>query len=228
MTRILAGIVAWNEADTIAHAIRSVTAYVDGIVIVDAVFHGNEAAEGVESTDRQEARARAAAGSVPVTYVRPGRRLWEDEARNLYLDAAEIHDWILVIDGDETLVGDHRAVEHRVSSIRDLEPEWLPTAYTVAVHTTAVLFPGHAPDMPPHVYDSAPVITHRGWQPRLFQVRAGLRYAKNPHGKRHTAYIGERSFGDGAERTTDFLILNDHVRQSWERYQADYAWETHA
>lgn len=227
MSRILAGIVAWNEADSIGKAIRSVAAYVDGIVVVDAVFHGNVVGMGTCSDDEQEDVVRAVYAG-PTTYLRPYRRLWEDEARNLYLDCADPGDWILVIDGDEILVGDHRPLMARVETIRATADQGtLPPAYAVAVYSTAVLFPGHAPDVTPVQYQAVPVIAHRGWQPRLFRVRRGLRYRKNDQGKRHTAYMGETPFGVGAERIDDFLILNDHVAQTWARYQADYAWETH-
>jgi hypothetical protein len=229
MTRIVACIVAWNEEESIARTIRSVKAYVDRVILVDAVFHGNALATGDRSDDATVAEATRACGALPLTVLSPGRRVYEDEARNLYLAALAPGDWCLVIDGDETLYGDHAAVLYERGLVQEGYAAVGVGVRHVLVYTTAVLVDGQAPEVTAEAYASAPVICTAGWQPRLFLYREGLEYEERA-GERHQVY--DRDGGRvGDEPTAQFglafTILNDHVRQTHARYLGDYAWETH-
>lgn len=208
--------VAWNEAGEISDSIRSVKAYVDRFVVVDVAFTANPAPGPAQSTDGQRAVVEAACAGVPLTYIEPGRRLEQHVARDLYLAEVGRGAWLIALDGDEVLVGDHKEV-------LELFRHPPATAVALRVFSTALLTPGMAPDVTPEVYVTAPVIATAGWQPRLFQRVNGLRHRPAWEG---VGWRDDTTPVLGGPRSAAAIIVNRHTAQDWAGYQADYAWET--
>src|SRR5205814_6545341 len=101
-------------------------------------------------------------------------RLSEPEARNLYLTVTR-DAWILVMDGDEQMYGDHDAVMQLFTDVRQgLHRDGVE----LSVFTVAVNFNGNAPDMDRESYETNPLISTRGTQARLLKnsVQRGLVY----------------------------------------------------
>ena len=214
-----------NEAGLIAESLRSVKAYVDRFVIVDSIFSVNPV-NATHSTDDTRKVCEAICDPVPLTYIESDRKLRQEEARNLYLDAVPIGEWIVNLDGDEVLYGDHAEIREIVS--------WLQadviSALKVPVLSAAVLNHGLASEMSPDVYGNAPIIHTRGLAPRFFRVTPDMRYREfvTTDGIVDNQGLWQDGHLLGSIALADFrmLIVNHHVRQTWSEYQADAVWET--
>lgn len=216
---IVATYVAYNESQILGESIRSVRPYVDAIVVVDTAFPENPTAES-HSTDGQRLVAERAAGPLPLKYELPDRRLTQVEARNLSFAGLSAVDWALVIDGDETVLGDHAELG---SFFRKVRQTVAPHSYGVKVFTSAVLFRGHAPVMTRDHYETGPIVHTRGVQPRLIR-RMGVtwtRTAKGPLAPVRDGRVVKPEISDPR-----LSIVNHHVRQSFAGYQEDYVRET--
>lgn len=215
--------VAWNEAALIGESIRSVSAYVDQIVVVDCAFSSNPAEGSVGSSDGQRAVVLEAAGRLPVTYVLPKVRLEEHEARNLALEQAAPGSWAVLLDADEILVSSHGWMKALI------EGEFGEVAPAVAlrVYTSAVLFNGNADEMDEATYRSAPIVWTYGYQPRIVQRRPGLHYQRDEirAGVFTHGVLWQGSTILEGRLLSEPVILNRHVAQDFAGYQADYAWE---
>lgn len=223
MSQVVACYVAWNEAGQIAESLRSVKAYVDRYVVVDAVFDANPAA-GTHSADGTRDICESICAPVPLTYIESDVRLTQDVARNRYLDELDEGDWPLIIDGDEVLYGDH---DEALALFDEIRAGIDTHALLVPVYTTAVLFDGNAPDVTVAAYATNPTVHTWGWQPRLFQNWKALRYRVNQFGVPHGVYDETGEFvGQGGLYEKRVFLINHHVRQSYTGYQNDYARET--
>lgn len=216
---LIACYVAANEADVIAESLRSVKGYVDRFVIVDSIFTGNPI-DATHSTDETRRVCERICSPIPLTYIESDRKLDEHEARNRYLAEVGIGDWILSMDGDEVLVGDHAAVLSILSALT-------PPAVLVNVFTTAVIFPGLGIDMPEETYETGALIHTVGPAPKLLYRTEGLHY------RRFQAVSGAVDFqgcydGDhlvGGRFDPRLIVVNRHVAQSHAAYVADCVWE---
>ncbi len=209
---LVACVVAVNEPDLIVDCLRSVLAYVEHVVVIDALFHGNPA---THSGMEQESVVRALVPSAALTYVRLGGRVSEAEARQAYVDVLDAGDWGLIIDSDEVLLADHgRMVHFLVEGLHG-------AAYAMPVYTQQVMFKGQAPEMTPEHYASGPVIWSGGQQVRLFRKQSDLLYVNPPGGTTPGLYSTHWITGHLGEG----IILNRHVSQPWRRYLDDYQWE---
>lgn len=213
-----------NEADHLADSLRSVKAYVDRYVIVDSLFESNPQA-GTHSSDETRSVALEACEGRPVVYIESTERLDEPRARNRYLEES-VEDWVLMLDGDEQLYGDHEGIERLLARVRMGR---VVRAVDIPVYTVAVLYQGQAAEMDAESYRRNPLISTRGSQPRLFFNGPGVRYAfdQGDHGWGGALYEGTR-FLTGTVQTDDAFIINHHTRQSFASYQNDYVWETSA
>jgi glycosyltransferase involved in cell wall biosynthesis len=215
---IVAGIVAYNEERLIVEAIRSVKEYADKIVVVDVGFTENAAAEA-HSTDRTRGAAEYAANPVPLVYAEETEKLSEVDARNGVLTLCTQKDWLLVIDADEVLIGDHDSVSELMTWVRS--GRWTTEALGLAVYTRNIRHEGQAPEIGEEAYQVNPIVSSLGIQPRLFPVR-DHRY-RSDAGAPGLYHQGEW-VGTGSLVTEGFLI-NNRVGQSFEAYQGDYAWQ---
>jgi glycosyltransferase involved in cell wall biosynthesis len=215
---ITASYVVCNEDVLIAESIRSVKVFVDRFVFVDAVFTTNPLA-AMHSTDRTRQVAEQAAYPLPVVYHESDRKMELDEARNLALELVGDH-WTLIIDGDETLLGER----HEVQALRNaIIGGQVDDPIGVSVFTAMLRFDGHAPAISAEQYGILPVVHTRGLQPRLVKAK-GAYWRKVPNGRSYGLYRDEQLLGAPA---TDALVLVNHrTRQSYAAYQNDYVWET--
>lgn len=211
--------VAANEAANLAESMRSVKAYVDRFVVVDAIFHSNPD-PCVHSSDGQRDVARAAAGDVPLTYYQSAEKLRETDARNVALAFLDPGDRGLIIDGDECLYGDHGSIVTLLSSDSP--------AIAIPVYTTAVLFDGYAPEMSAEEYDTNPLISTSAYMVRIFRMETGLHYVlPSGHITPMLADIEGEVILPTLESDAAF-ILNRHATQPFDVYQNDFVWETGA
>ena len=215
--------VVWNEEQHIAESIRSIRAYVDRIVVVDGAFSTNPGGQG-PSTDNTEAIVERAAGTTSLDYIVSTIPLQEQEASNLALAQLEVGDWALIIDGDEVLYGDFNLARAPIARQPDV------SAIALRVYTTAVLFDGNADQMGRREFETNPVITTVGWQPRFFRKTKNTKFTRLPAlipagSFTHTNLFRGEERVNGVQVEGVFLI-NRHVSQSLEGYLADYAWET--
>ena len=221
--RLTACYVVCNEEALIAESLRSVKAYVDRYVIVDAVFENNPH-EGTHSSDRTREVCERVCAPVPLTYVESDRRLDEASARNRYLAEVPDGDWCLVIDGDEVMYGRHQNILAMIERVR--AGVW-PLAVEIPVYTQSVLAHGMAPDVDAETYATSPIICSAGRMARFFRQRPGLHYKRNELGIAHGLYDADERFAGRSEtRCPEPFIVNHHVRQSHADYLNDYAWET--
>ncbi len=215
---IVASYVVHNEEALIAESVRSVKAYVDRYVFVDAVFTTNPV-EATYSTDRTRQEAERAAHPLPVTYIESGTKLELAEARNIALRESD-GDWTLIIDGDETLLGARHEVDALMAQARSgelTEPQW------VSVYSGVLVFQGHAPAISEAAYHDLPVIHTRGRQPRLLRAK-GIEWRLVPNGKSYGLYEGDVLIQ--GDLTDAFSLINHRTRQTYAAYQNDYSWET--
>jgi len=224
---IVACMVVHNEAETIAHAIRSVKAYVDRFVVVDAVFDTNPV-EAVRSTDDTHAVAHRMTEGKPLTYWQGTSKIEENVARNLYLDELAPGDWALVVDGDEVLYGGHAQIEALIERIRAGEIPAVPIpgmhnrAVGIPVYTQRVHVNGSALDVTLEQYETAPITCSVGVMARFFEVDPGIRYPEGPSNQ--GLFRDGRWVGRPAHVVSDVFMVNHRIRQSHEAYQADYEW----
>ena len=209
--------VVWNEASHIAESIRSVKAYVDRFVVVDGAFSTNPIGRG-PSTDGTRAEVERACGTTSLKYIIPSISLLEHEARNWALSEVDAGDWVLVLDGDEIFYGDFAKVRDSAVDV------------ALSIYTTAVLFEGNADMMDEEAYQTNPVISTAGQQPRFFRKTSGTLYQVKmvDVGGRRMSFV---HLYRGLQEITGSLvegafIINRHVSQSFAGYQADYAWES--
>lgn len=211
--------VVWNQAEQIVQAIRSVAAYVSRVIVVDGAFSTNPAPGPVASTDGTREAVERACGPIPLTYIVPDHRLEEHTARNALLDALPRNAWTFLLDSDEILVGDHSDVLRMLANLPEL-------AVLLNVYTTAVMFEGMADKMDQTTYETAPIITTCGVIPRLVKNRPGLRFQRV---ERSGVFVHNGLFVNGEGpidgKLESPIVVNQHVRQSYAAYQADYAWE---
>ena len=189
--------------------------------MVDGAFSTNPGGQG-PSTDNTEAIVERAAGTTSLDYIVSTIPLQEQEARNLALAQLEVGDWALIIDGDEVLYGDFNLAREPIARLPDV------TAIGLRVYTTAVLFNGNADQMDRKQYETNPVITTSGWQPRFFRNSPDLRFKRlrvGPGTYTHANLCARESAIEGLQVEGVFLV-NRHVQQPFDGYQADYAWET--
>ena len=216
--------VAWNEAALIGESMRSIKAYVERFVVIDCAFSSNPSKGPVGSSDGMREIVEAAADGKPLTYIVPAIRLEEQDARNLYLAELELDEWAFLLDADEILVVDHDTMRALLDD--GLHHVW--PAASLRIFTTAVMFNGNADAMPAEIYDSAPIISTSGFQPRIVVASQGLHYQRDeirPGTFTHSSLwrAGRLVVGQELEEP---IILNRHVAQAFASYQADYAWES--
>ncbi len=220
---LTAAYVAFNEEAAIAESMRSVKAYVDRFVIIDSAFASNPRPGPIHSTDHTRYVAARIAGDKPLAYIMPTAPLYEDQARDLYLDAVKRDDWLLIIDADEVLCGDHDAILELIASLPDRKE-----AVSLAVFTNAVLFDGNADEMSPDHYETGPIISTVGMMPRLVRNVAGLRHRRvldaNGRASFSSLWVGDRLLDERASDAA--FLINRHVAQSYDGYLDDFRWES--
>ena len=233
--QIVAAYIVCNEAPSIAESIRSVKAYVDRFVIIDAAFLTNPMPDEVtHSTDntRSIAEAACAAGPDPrpLYYIESSARLLQFYARNAYLELINPPDWVFVIDGDEVFYGDHATILATFASIREGR---IKKSLALPVYTTAVLVPKMAPDVTPAEYALNPLVSTMGYMPRLFAADTNLRYGWATGGSTPVlTYRGEAGWPDQAlwpahnTPPDSMFLINHHTRQTHQSYLDDYTWAT--
>lgn len=229
---------------------RSVKAYVDRFVVIDSVFasnplrtaDGNWATHSTDNTKEVAHRVAAAWPPKPLDYRESGARLIESYARNAYLELVEPPDWVLIIDGDEVLYGDHAQIDKIFTAIRIAAIS--SESISIPVYTTAVNVPKAAPDITEEEFSLNPVISTMGWMPRLVATAKNLRYEVPALGYgtpilAHSWPGGTATSAAGfvppkvvhlqptaAVAAGDMFLINNHIRQSLDSYKNDYAWET--
>lgn len=235
MASVAACYVAHGEPELLVESIRSVKPYVDRVIIVDGLFHGNPG-DDVNERIQQKIVADAiceAPPARPLEYYDMGfEPVSELEARSTYLQLLEADEWGLVIDSDELLIGDHPRAHALFNALRDgadasdLYP--IMRAALVPIYTVAVNIPKYAPDISEAEYVTAPLLSTRGFQPRLFRNSSKLTYRLPPGAITPALALVDGGLlgADFRVEHGEFLILNYHVRQSLSSYQRDYAWET--
>ena len=215
MTKIVACLAVCNEEALIAESIRSVKAYVDGFVIIDSVFKSNPL-NATHSSDLTRAIAERTCPPLPLKYIESEMKVEQPDARNRYLRELQETDWALVIDGDETLYGNHVQALAVMSKIR--RGHWRESV-AIPVFTTAINAHGLGKDMDPHTFATAPLINTVGYMARLFENRPGLHYKMNELGIPHGLYDKEERFaGRGANRTNHIFIVNHHTKRGYWEY----------
>ena len=212
-----------NEAALIADSLRSVKAYVDRYVVVDSVFKSNPL-DATHSTDDTRAICERICAPLPLVYIESDHKMDEYEARNRYLSEVRTGEWILTIDGDEVLYGDHAAILALLDEMRES-----PGPIALQVYTTAVNFNGHGSDMDGETYVTAPTINTVGWMPKLYRKAAGTHHRRvvfPDGGATHNGiYTATGYIGDEMVTTDKAFIVNHHVRQDHAGYVADVIWE---
>jgi hypothetical protein len=91
------------------------------------------------------------------------------------------------------------------------------------------MFNGQAAEMPAEHYRTGPIIHTRGFAPRLFRASASVRYRAvvQPNGVLDNLGVweGDSTISRWALADSRLSIINHHVRQSFDEYQADAVWE---
>jgi hypothetical protein len=211
--------VVYNAADEVVECIRSVKALVGRFVVVDSAFTANPVPGGVQSTDGTRAVVEEACAGVPLTYIEPPKRLEQHLARDLYLAEIADGEWLLTMDSDEVFYGFGQ--KGAAPFLAELSEH--STAVSFRVFSTAIAYPGPGSDLTPEQYATLPIHSTGGWQPRLFKKGNGLRHRAGWEG------VGWRNNSTeviGGNKSDAAVIINRHVSQSFEGYQADWAWET--
>jgi glycosyltransferase involved in cell wall biosynthesis len=243
--------VVCNEAASLGESIRSLKAYVDRFVIIDAAFlHSPLPLEATHSTDDTRAVATAACAahpSKPLHYVESAARLPQFYARNAYLEFIQPPDWVFVVDGDEVFYGDHYEILATFAAIREGR---INHSLALPVYTTAINVDKMADEVTPDEFTTAPIIATMGYMPRLFAAATNLRYTV-PAGASTPALTflndgvtpGIGTFADPLGAPVQRLpnqylwpvhnappgnlfLINHHSRQSFDGYLDDYAWAT--
>lgn len=229
--QIVACYVTANEADNLAESIRSLKAYVDRFVIIDAIFIANPHPNTHSSDNSRQVAERlcAAPPEKPLTYIESAAKLTQAYARNAYLEQVQPPDWAFVVDSDEVLYGNHESILETIAAIKSRA---IVDNLTIPVYTVAVNVAKNAPEITPEEYDTAPLITTVGDMPRLFAAQHNLRYtvergqstpALTFEDEYHkTCYLKPTAYYPGP----DMFLINHHTQQSLEAYQNDYVWET--
>jgi glycosyltransferase involved in cell wall biosynthesis len=217
---IVATYCVFNEADLIAESIRSVKAFVDRFVVIDAAFTTNPV-EATHSTDNTRETVENAADPLPVLYCESDRKLNLDHARNMSFRFVDPGDWALVIDGDEVLLGEWNELRELFGEIRRRK---ISEPVGLNVYTACVKFDGHAPAIGEDEYKRLPIIHTRGVQARLLPAD-DVQWKRTP--TRRGTY-GMYRDGELVKGCVDprAVIVNQRIRQSYEHYQLDYVRES--
>lgn len=211
---------AHGEADMIADSLRSAIPYIDRVVVLDTVFPSNPIKEW--TPDQRQVVESVVPESMPLTYTEEREGWSERDARNGLLTLVSGKDWVLVLDADEILVGDHQSLLELAQWVRS--GAFNPQALGLSVYTEAVLFNGDAPAMSEEEYATNPLIHTVGVQPRLFQ-QMNHQYRLHSGDRTPALFYKGEVVGSGVLLSEGF-ILNRRAHQSWEAYQNDYRWET--
>jgi hypothetical protein len=231
MAKIIACYAVCNEANLIAQSLRSVKAYVDGYVIVDSVFTSNSI-DATHSTDQTRAVCERVCKPVPLTYIEAQEKMTEQQARNTYINQVPDGDWILWLDGDEALYGDHATLCRTFKEIREGK---IKGAMSCKVYTTAVLCHGLGKDVTGEQYALNPTIQTFGYQTKLYQKQKGFHHREvrisQRNGKIELAYedacydANDVLVTDRHSNPSDFMfVINHHVSQTHQEYVADCIW----
>ena len=218
---IVATYCVYNEADLIAESIRSVKAFVDRFVIVDAAFVDNPV-EATHSTDATREVAEAAAAPLTLTYIESDRKIGLAQARNISFGLLDPDDWALVIDGDETLLGERAELQEMFGEVRSRK---ITEPIGIDVYTAVVLFKGHAPAIDETAYRTLPIVHTRGHQARLLPM-AGVEWKRTPTPRGTYGMYLNGDIIKGHAVDPRAVIINQRIRQSYEHYQLDYIRET--
>jgi hypothetical protein len=204
----------------ISESLRSVKAYVDRFVIVDSVFTSNSI-DATHSTDKTREICERVCDPISLTYIESDRKLTEQDARNRYLQEVEDEDWVLWLDGDEVLYGNHKDVLALFNQIREGA---IRDCASISVYTTAVFFHGLGVDMPADAYDTNPLISTVGYMTKLYQKQKGFHYKNDPLVSEHAVYDeNDRLVTNGLNNRASFMfVINHHTRQTHQEYVADY------
>lgn len=218
---IVATYCVYNEADLIAESIRSVKAYVDRFVFIDAAFTTNPV-EATHSTDDTRRIAEEVAAPLPVTYVESDTKLDLARARNMSFGLLDEDDWALVIDGDEVLLGERTELRDMFAAVRGRIAQ---DPIGMAIFTAVVQFQGHAPAINEAGYRTLPIVHTRGNQSRLLPV-AGVEWMRTPTPRGTYGMYRDGVLIKGHNPDPRAVIINQRIRQSYEHYQLDYIRET--
>jgi hypothetical protein len=236
MTDIVAAYLACNDEGTIAESIRSIKAYVDRFVVVDAVFPSNpaQATHSSDQTRQIVERICSTTPAKPLTYISSAAKLLQYYARNAYLEQIHPPDWVFVIDSDEVLYGEYHRILDILGKIRSGE---LRHSVAIPVYTVAVNVEKMAPEVTTDEFTSAPLITTMGYMPRFFAAHPNLRYSRavgsGLAGSTPVLTFLGRGQPDRLDRFLlpenhvppgEMFLINHHTRQSFDSYQNDYVW----
>jgi glycosyltransferase involved in cell wall biosynthesis len=217
--KLVASYVVFNEARLISESLRSVKAYVDRYVIVDSAFTSNPI-DATHSTDTTRKVCERVCHPVPLTYLESSRKLTEQAARNTYLTQVQDDDWILWLDGDEVLYGNHKDALALFNQIRD---GTVRDCVSILVYTSAVFFHGLGVDMPATAYCLNPLITTTGFMTKLYQKRKGYHHKDQADVLEHAVYDAEDQLVTNGvnNRVSNIFAINHHTRQSHKEYVED-------
>lgn len=216
---IVAAYCVFNEEALIAESIRSVKAFVDRFIFIDAAFRSNPL-PATHSTDRTREVAERAVYPLPLTYHEADSKMELDAARNLALRLMDDDDWALIIDGDETLLGERDEIRGLFNEIRRRERV---EPVGMSVFSSALVFDGHAPAIDSDAYQTLSVVYTRGRQVRLVQA-SGLTWQLVPNGGSYGMYRDGHLVKAPADPR--LVMVNHRTRQTFDAYQNDYVWET--
>jgi hypothetical protein len=207
----------------IAESLRSIKAYVDRFVIVDAVFKSNASTTATHSTDATRQVCELICPPVSFTYFESQEKLTEQDARNKYLAEVDADDWILWLDGDEVLYGEHKDILEVVRKIRAGEIE---DCVSIPTYTTAILYQGLGKDMPVKEFATNPLINTWDYQTKWFRKEPGQQYINELAFYEDACYDKDRQLvTDSTKGRSDvMLVINHHARQSHEKYVNDCIW----
>ncbi len=208
--KIIACYIVCNEETLIADSIRSVKAYVDGFVIYDSAFIVNPIS-ATHSTDRTREICEKVCVPLPLTYIEATEKTTLQTARTRCQEQVAEGDWVLIIDADECLYGNHKDI---LAILEQIKTGQLQKVVSFPVYTTAVLFHGMGKDMPPDQYELNPVINTGDYMTRFFQNEKGM-YWQDLGLRDKTGYMvidGKRN------RTDKMFIINHHTRQRYDYY----------
>jgi hypothetical protein len=223
---IVAVYVAHDEPELLVESIRSLKLYVDRFVIYDSIFFGNP--QFVLPSEQRDAAASVleAEPRRPYTYVSPTHTMPEADARSAAIREVLDGDWILIVDSDEIMYGNHRQLTEFFHEMRSGSLDH-HKALNVGVFTTAVNVSKNAPDITPEEYMFSPTLSTFGYMARLIRKTPHLAYVHPPGGRTPMPADNEGPVVATMWMPNDFgILVNDHIRQPLESYKNDFAWES--